>query len=147
MSLASDVCWLCTWMTLQGDKPLQLALVQGKKGQSAQLQAEHLQPGVAMGPAAQDASIPDIIEAAVRQTLEVQEQPASGPSADKGEGNIPVQVCSTLCWQLNVAKACEHLCWHLHGSFSHACLRAACSCEHCGLLPARPSLAHLASAG
>ena len=146
MSPASGVCWLCTWMNLQGDTPLQLALVQGKKGQWVQLPAEHLKPGIAMGPAAQDASIPGIMEAAVRQTLEVQEQPASGPSADKGEDNIPVQVCSTHCW-LNVAKACEHLCWHLHGPFSQACLWAACSCEQGGLLPARPSLAHLASAG
>ena len=67
---------------------------QGKKGRSLHLQAEHLQPGVAQGPAAQDASISDIMEAAVRQTLKVQEQPASGPSADKGEGTKCVQVCS-----------------------------------------------------
>lgn len=116
---------------LQSDTPVLLALVQGKQGPLLQ-QAEHLQPGGARGPAAQDASNSDIMKAAVRQALKVREQPASGPSADKGKR--PAQVCSTHCRQVCAAKhvsTCAGICMGPHavlacGQHAHASIVVCC---------------------
>ena len=102
--------WLCWYVPcqqcmlalrpdeLQSDTPQLYCLPRcsARRGQSVQLQAEHLQPGAAEG--AQDASISDIAKAAVRQTPRVRQQPAPGPPADtgNGNGNNPVQVQQSL---------------------------------------------------